>query len=137
MRRHLLALSVIAATVLLPGCDTKSDKDLLQTTLETYAATIRWGNFDDAAGFVDPETLKEHPITPLDIARYRQVRVTAYNEQPYRPVNDTEVRQVVEIGIVNNNTQVMRSLVDRQLWRYDAKAKRWWLVSGLPDITQH
>lgn len=136
--RHLLRRFVIVVLIgLLSGCNTKADKDLLQTTLENYAATIRWGNFEDAVGYVDPETLKAHPLSALDLARYHQVRVTAYNEQPYKPVGEMEARQVVEIGIVNNNTQVMRSFVDRQLWRYDEKAKRWWLVSGLPDITQH
>ena len=63
--------------------------------------------------------------------------MTAYNEQPAKPVSEGQVRQVVEIGLVNNNTQTARSLIDRQLWRYDVKAKRWWLVTGLPDITQH
>ena len=26
-------------------------------------------------------------------------------------------------------------ILDRQHWRYDAETKRWWLVSGLPDLT--
>jgi hypothetical protein len=52
-------------------------------------------------------------------------------------INDNEVSQIVEIGLVNINTQAARSIIDKQLWRYDAKANRWWLVSGLPDITAH
>jgi hypothetical protein len=50
-------------------------------------------------------------------------------------VNDTEVRLVVEIGLVNTNTQAARSIIDKQVWRLDEKANRWWLMSGLPDIT--
>ena len=52
-------------------------------------------------------------------------------------INDNEVSQIVEIGLVNINTQAARSIIDKQLWRYDAKANHWWLVSGLPDITVH
>ena len=128
----LVSLSVLA------GCATQKSKgDLLETTLESYAATIRWGNFEDAAAFVDPETLKAHPLTALDFERYRQVRISGYNAQPPRPLGDNEVGVAAEIVLTNNNTQSVRSVLDRQRWRYDEKAKRWWLVSGLPDITQH
>jgi hypothetical protein len=47
-----------------------------------------------------------------------------------------EVTQIVEIGVLNVNTQTERALVDRQLGRYDEKTKHWHIVSGLPDITQ-
>ena len=29
---------------------------------------------------------------------------------------------------------IERIITDRQKWRWDAVAKRWWLVSGLPDL---
>jgi hypothetical protein len=135
MLQRILGLFLLGA---LAGCATaKADRDLLDTTLLNYAAVIRWGNFEDAATFVDPETTKAHPLSQLDLARYSQVRVTGYNEQPLRPAGELEMHQTVEIGLVNNNTQSVRTVLDRQVWRYDAKAKRWWLVSGLPDITQH
>lgn len=133
----LLRIVVLCLLGILAGCATaKADRDLLDKTLESYAAVIRWGNFEDAASFVDPETLKAHPLTSIDLQRYAQVRVTGYSEQPLRPAGEMEMRQTVEIGLVNNNTQSVRSILDRQLWRYDAKTKHWWLMSGLPDITQ-
>lgn len=135
MLQRILVLLVLVG---LAGCpESKPDRDLLDTTLQNYATVIRWGNFEDAAAFVDPETLKAHPLTRLDLDRYTQVRVTGYNEQPLRPDGELQMKQTVEIGLVNNNTQSVRSILDRQVWRFDAKARRWWLVSGLPDITQH
>ena len=129
---------VVLAVALLGGCGTiKNQQTLLQNTLEAYAAVIRWGNFDEAAAFVDPDVLKQHPISALDMERYHQVQVTGYLEQKAMPVGENEVRQLVEIGLVNVNSQAARSIVDRQLWRWDPKIKRWWLVSGLPDITTH
>jgi len=37
--------------------------------------------------------------------------------------------------VVNRNTQSERSFTDKQTWRWDAVAKRWWLMTGLPDFT--
>jgi len=134
-RLSLLVLAFAAVA----GCAavSKGEERLLEETLESYSAVIRWGNFDEAVSFVDPETIKAHPVSALDLQRYHQVQVTAYNEQPLRHVGDHEVQQAVEIGLVNVNTQAARSVIDRQHWRFDEKAKHWWLVSGLPDITAH
>jgi hypothetical protein len=48
---------------------------------------------------------------------------------------DGLTEQVIEIQLVSKFTQVERTLTDHQRWRWDDKAKRFWLVSGLPDIT--
>ena len=133
-------ISPIIAFVLCTGCQTlttQSEGDALPTTLTAYANALRWGGFDQAFKYVDPETLKQHPITPLDLERYKQVRVVSYMEQPIVPVAKHEVSQLVEISILNVNTQSSRTIVDRQLWRYDETTKHWHIVSGLPDITQH
>ncbi len=118
------------------GLSTQTEGDALQVTLTAYANALRWGGFDQAMKYVDPETLKQHPITELDLERYKQVSVVSYSERPIVPVGKHEVSQIVEIGVMNVNTQTERSIVDRQLWRYDEKTKHWHIVSGLPDITQ-
>lgn len=136
MSRRLALLSLLPCALV--ACSTPGTQaDLLDNTLQTYAATIRWGNFEDALSFVDPETLKAHPMSKLDLDRYLQVRVAGYAEQPVHKVGKNQASQTVEITLSNNNTLTVRSFLDRQVWRYDEKAKRWWLVTGLPDITQH
>jgi hypothetical protein len=122
------------------GCSsmsTQSESRALETTLVAYANAVRWGDFEQALAFVDKETLKEHPLSAIDMERYKQVKVAAYTEQPPVPAGAHEVRQIVQISLVNINTQTERSIVDKQLWRYDEKGKHWHLISGLPDITQH
>lgn len=139
MRRSLPLTLLAASCALLSACATekmRSKETILTDTLRTYAQTIRWGEFDQAIGFIDPKTLAEHPLTSLDIERLKQVRVTGYDDAPVVPVNDDEVQQTVKLDLLNVNTQVARSVVDRQTWKYDAAAKRWWLVSGLPDISR-
>lgn len=139
MHRCLHVVALALSIPLLGACATekmRSKQTVLDETLRAYAATIRWGDIEQAQAFVDPAVLREHPPSALDLARYRQVKVSAYDEQPATPVSEDEVRQVVEIGLVNVNTQRARNVIDRQVWRYDDKGKRWWLVSGLPDISR-
>lgn len=139
MRHHKpLFLSATLAT-LLASCASNpmhSKDDILTETLRSYGATIRWGDVARAQAFIDPKVLAERPPSQLDLARFEQVRITGYSEQTPVPVGENEVRQVVEIGLVNVNTQAARSVVDRQTWRYDEATKHWWLTTGLPDITQ-
>ncbi|HET7925146.1 MAG TPA: hypothetical protein VFL30_09625, partial [Rhodanobacteraceae bacterium] len=137
------ALIAVLSTGLVAACadmsmqHIQSKETILEDTLKNYAATIRWGDMLQAQAFVDPAYRQAHPMTDLDMQRYRQVQVTAYNDQPAAPINENEVGQTVEIGLVNINTQAARSVIDRQVWRYDEKQKHWWLMTGLPDITRH
>jgi hypothetical protein len=137
---RLSSVLLIAALVLLGGCATekmRSKTTLLDETLRSYAATIRWGEVSQALNFVEPKALAEHPPTQLELDRFRQVRVTGYNEQPVVPVSEDEMHQTVQIELVNVNTQSVRSVIDRQVWKYDEAGKRWWLTTGLPDISRH
>ena len=63
------------------------------------------------------------------------MRVSYYRQQTPVTVNETEIQVLAEIGIINEHSQAERVVYDRQTWRWDEKAKRWWLVSGLPTIT--
>ena len=133
------SIPLILALALCAGCGAmaaQSESHSLETTLAAYANAIRWGDFSQALPFLDPEALKAHPLTPLDMERYKQIHVAAYTEQPPVPAGPHEVRQIVQLDLVNINTQTSRSIVDKQLWRYDEKDKHWRLLSGLPDITQ-
>lgn len=143
MLRRAARIAFIASAMLLAACadmsmqHIQSKETKLEDTLKMYAATLRWGDMTKGLAFVDPKYRQEHPTTDLDLARYRQVEVTAYNDEPAAPLNENEVAQTVEIGLVNINTQAARSVIDHQVWRYDEKEKRWWLTTGLPDITRH
>lgn len=137
--RRIASLTFSAALALsLGGCATTGKpQKILQQNLMDYASTIRWGGFDGALAFIDPDYLKAHPVTALDMERYHQIRVSYYHDQPAVMAGEREAHQIVEIGIVNEHSQAERAVVDRQIWRWDEKAKRWWLTTGLPDITRH
>ncbi|MCK9537557.1 hypothetical protein [Dokdonella sp.] len=138
MLRIVTALLFTLLVSLASGCATekmRSKETVLDETLRSYAATVRWGDMEQAMAFLDPGRRAEKPPTALELARYRQVRVSGYEELGVQPVGEDEVRQSVRIELVNVNTQRARSIVDHQVWKYDEAARRWWLTSGLPDIS--
>jgi hypothetical protein len=136
MRRILCTLALFCT--ILVGCASDRRSDTLTTTLSRYGSVVRWGDFATALAFVDPKVREEHPVSDMELSRYAQVRVSNYDDGsgPVPGDNPNEVRQVVQIGLVNVHTQSERNIVDRQLWRYDETTHKWWLVSGLPDISR-
>ncbi|WP_049621038.1 hypothetical protein [Frateuria defendens] len=136
MRRLFMPLLLVLAVSLLAGCASDVRNQALIKTLNAYANTLRWGDFQTALQFLDPQVLKDHPPSALDMARYQQLRVSDYNDdQGPVPSGENEVHQVVVINLINQHTQSERSVIDRQTWRYDPEKKHWWLMSGLPVIT--
>jgi hypothetical protein len=136
--RRLPVLVLLASALLVAGCATSDPRSSALTgTLTAYANAIRWDGFDSALQFVDPAWRQAHPLSSIDRARYQQVRVASYDEgEGPIPAGPGEVRQVVQIGVINRNTQAERTVIDHQTWTWDAAHKRWWLSSGLPDITR-
>jgi len=136
MRQLLLPLAA-GVVLVLAGCAANMRNDALTSTLTAYGNAVRWNGLQSALQFVDPAELKAHPPTDFDLARYRQVQVSDYDDGAGPvPLGDNEVQQTVRISFVNIHTQAERSITVRQVWRYDEKLKRWWLESGLPDIQQ-
>ena len=135
--RRISSFVLVLSILLLAACATQERSQSLTSTLSAYAGVLRWGDFASATQFIDPKVRAEHPLSDLALARYKQVRVTEYDDGAGPvPVSPTEVQQTVRISLVNIHTQSERSVIDHQTWHYDDKAKHWWLTSGLPDITR-
>jgi len=119
---------------LLAGCATGMDRgSALQESQYAWSAAIRWGDFEGAWNLVDPAYRKAHPMTQLEFERYKQVQISAYHDIGAQ-VGPTTAMREVQIGVINRNTLVEREARYTERWRYDEKAKVWWLESGLPDL---
>lgn len=129
-------ITLMVSATLLAGCAAQQMQTTLEQTLDAYEAEIRWGDIAAAARYIDPEQLRTDPPGTLQLARYRQVRVSGYEELGIQSVSDTEVHQRVRIGLINLHTQVERSVIDEQVWTWDPAAEHWWLQSGLPEIVE-
>ena len=130
-------LLLVLLVMLLAGCPEGIErKPTADNLLADYAAAIRWNEFDKAVDFIDPAQRVAQPLTDLERERFKQVQVTGYEVKDRDVGADGSITQVVEIRLVNRNTQLERSFIDRQAWRFDPAAKRLWLTSGLPDFSQ-
>lgn len=137
-RALILRLSTLAAlVVLLSGCPTSQLTQSRQATLDQYEKVVRWSQWNGAVDFLAPEYLEENPVTRLDVERLSLFRVTAYTVgQVALDEDGMSLIQVVEIRMFNKTQAVERAIIDQQTWRYDEERERWYLHSGLPDVTR-
>lgn len=131
-----LSVLLVVIVLALVGCASASKKSKsLDATLYAYAGAVRWGEFERAWEMVDPQVRKEHPLSDLEWSRFAQVQITSYTVQVSGPTADGDLAQAVQIGVVSKLSQAERLVTAQERWHWDDEAKRWWLVSGFPDIS--
>lgn len=135
--RKLAFSGLLLLVLTLAGCASQGKQKDLQDTLRQYESMVRWSQWDGALQFISPEWTQAHPITPLDIDRLRQFRVTNYTVRSSLPYDDGNgLRQTVEIRMFNRNQATERAIMDNQDWRWEEEAGVWLLHTGLPDVTR-
>ena len=133
MRGWRLVVTCCVALLLAACASTGKDMSELQRAQYSWSAAIRWGDFEGAWNLVDPDWREAHPLTDLQLERYRQVQVSHYRDLASSP-GESEARREIEIGVINRHTMAERTLRYTERWRYDAQARRWWIEGGLPDF---
>ncbi|AKC86612.1 hypothetical protein [Pseudoxanthomonas suwonensis] len=136
MRALLSLLLFVLLTVLAAPADAVGarQRSKLEQVQSAFASAVRWSDFEAAWQLVDPAVRAEHPLTDLELERYRQLQVSSYREGGNGALDDGTVVRTVEIGVVNRHTQAERTVRYQERWRWDPQAKRWWQVAGLPDF---
>jgi hypothetical protein len=132
----LLRCLLLCCLLALAGCPKSASKGTaLDETQYAYSAAIRWGDFEGAWNMLDPELRERKPMTALEFERYKQVKVSRYEVLGSQgSVEDQQARQEVQIDVINEHTQIQRSIRYTEQWRYDPVAKAWWVTSGMPDF---
>ena len=130
LKTMVLLLSVLA----LAGCASGTKTNELDKVQYAYSAAIRWGDFEGAWQLVDPEYRDAHPLSALELERYKQIQVTGYRDLAAQATPDGIAVREIQVGMVNRHTLVERSLRYTERWRYDPESKTWWLTVGLPDF---
>ncbi|MCF6355390.1 MAG: hypothetical protein L3J26_09900 [Candidatus Polarisedimenticolaceae bacterium] len=128
--RHLPLLLV---AVLLAGCqtiETKARQVSLDKVLHAYETAIRWSYIHQAYSLMRPERLKEIEI-PQGLENIKVTHYEVLEPAVSNPKSDTAT-QVAFVSYVEKNRQQEKRLTDHQLWEYDKKAKRWYLISDIP-----
>lgn len=99
-----------------------------------YGLDVRWNDFEAAAEALDPALVQGERFSEQDEAYYKAFQVSGYQLKSSAMLDPLTYSQRVELRIIDRDTQVERVKTDKQSWRYDAQAKRWWLTSGLPKL---
>lgn len=106
----------------------------LDASLTSYQLAIRWSDFEAALSSLDPEIILEDDYSEHMEAYYKNFQIVSYNVKSVAWPQEMLYQQRVEIGFIALDTQVEQKIIDKQIWRYDAVAKRWWLTTGLPKL---
>jgi hypothetical protein len=132
MLKWALIVAVLGVSI---GCGSPGTRaDGLRSRLYGYSAAIRWNEIDKAVAYLDPLVVAEHPPSAAELARWQQVQVSRYVEGAQALDAQGRVLTTAQIELIDRATQTVRSIVDRQIWRYDEASKTWWLASGLPQL---
>lgn len=136
MKRALVTTTVLLLALLVTACASRQRAGELDETLRHYGTLIRWNEFAAAADHYDPELRREQPISRLEMDRLAQFQVSGYQQRGFDLGPDGKrATQLVEIRLYNVHDLTERVIMDRQVWRYDEDNERWWLTTGLPDVT--
>ncbi len=137
MAKHFIIFILIT----IAGCasmETQQRLSSLDMTARQYGDAVRWGHYDVAIDFFKPgNTEGPDNFTPV-ASNIGNIKLTSYE-----PVNRTlskdtfEAHQTVEIKYYLINQMIERTLLDRQIWRYDTEDDRWYLHSGLPQFVSN
>jgi hypothetical protein len=130
-----LKLTIFALLPLIVGCATlgvHNKKDKFLQTSRAFENAMRWSDFDSAKAFIkDSETADKS----TDISDLKMIRVTDYQVKRTMVASDeTEVFQLVDIQYYRVDSLIVRTLQDRQLWRWNPDEKMWYLKSGFPNF---
>ncbi|KAF1712661.1 hypothetical protein CSC70_01305 [Pseudoxanthomonas kalamensis DSM 18571] len=133
-RWALLGLVLLAVAGQAEAVGKRKKARLLEQTQIAYATAVRWGEFESAWEFVEPETRAERPLTDLDLERFRQVEISGYRDVSSAVEPDGGIVRNIELRVVNRHTMAERVERYRERWQWDDEAERWWLTVGLPDL---
>ncbi len=135
--KSALTLATLIGLAMIAGCASDGRSLSLNDTLESYRKTIRWDAARTAAQYLHPEQRPSERQLGFQLSRLEQFKVSGYQTTgPGSFDAEGQYVQTVQINLSNRHTAVEKTLVDRQSWQWDDERERWWLTSGLPDVSQ-
>ena len=130
-----LGLSVFLLVVLIAGCAGGlylPQQQKFERISSAYEKVIRWSHFDEAVLYLN-DTAREK--NPPDLKKLKHIKVVEYVVKRTTLVKDkSQVFQIAEIQYYRDDSNVVKTITDNQLWEYDTTLKNWYLLSGLPDF---
>ncbi len=125
---------IYCLVVLLAGCQYLMRSDMpkdLDFKTSAFEDTVRWGTLENMYAFLKPD-----PDKPIEVQTgLENVRVTSYESaSPLTKVNETRYVQTVVVDYVLTDRQIVRQLVDQQVWVSDDEGKTWYRANPVPEF---
>ena len=136
-RQHLLRLVqafvlFLIITLVLIGCATISEQSRMtrfDKKSERYKELVLLSEFEAAYKFGDTENM----IEDINLDALKNIKVTDYAlKNHYISNNKLEIKQSVEIEYHWLDIYRVRTILNKQIWKYDEGKETWVLQTGLP-----
>lgn len=129
-----ISLLILAAGTCLTGCGTIEESkqgQQMEVRLDLYGKTARWGALENLYGFLTPEESAK-VVFPDNLDN---IRVTSYEVRiPPMMLDKHVLSQTVTIQYLFRDTQVIRTMSDNQVWKYDPEIKEWYRANPIPEF---
>lgn len=134
---QLITKTLFIVLILMLSACTTPKKDKFDNTMTTIEQATRWNQFEGIVNLIDPEYLKDNPVSDLDIERLKQFRISGYTvTQKQMSEDGNSYVQTVMLQMYSVHNPVERQVRWNQEWRMNEESGRWTMFSGLPDVTQ-
>ena len=128
-RIHIIFLAI----ALLPACAAVQDSKMSiseEKALFYYERAVRWGDYAAADRLRRIEG-DDYPRNGPN--KLKRIKVTAYDILNRTASDDgTTLRLAVRISYYDEDVMKVHSVMDNQVWRYDAEQDSWYITSPLP-----
>ena len=122
-------VAVLLAATLAAGCQTNVSRgEAIEASLYAYEKAFRWQSPREAYGFLREDLRPAYPPPWIDSIRIVGYEVIA----PPQEIRRNTVVQRVEVRYVNQDTQIVRTLVDEQLWESSDDGDTWERANPMP-----
>jgi len=135
MPRYRICLLSLTIAALVAGCggyQTRKRAESLDEATTNFETLLRWGEFEDAGKYAISR--KGEP-EKLDLKFLKHIRVTSYEITDQAMASDqSEAAVTAVIGFYDDESAVLHTMHNKQIWWYDADAQHWFMDSGFPDF---
>ena len=132
MHAHRISITLLA-TLLLSACaavDNSKKSITLDQATRYYETCIRWAEFKVADSM---RRLEHNNLYTPSRDTLKRIKVTSYETLSTRAVDDNATVHIqVEIVYYNEGSMKLVTLIDNQVWKYDAENKSWYITTPLP-----
>ena len=129
----LLSVAVVLGLVL-AGCaryEQANVEQQLDRTIKRYEQTVRWGDLVELWALLQPELRADHPPPPglssIRATSVEDIAATIFMDEHH-------ASHQIRIEYVHTDRQVVRSMIDEQLWEYDVELQSWFRANPIPDF---